>query len=149
MEYNGRQIKAYRIKEHPRIVVIEVVQKETDCPFGLPHEKRRKEYCALDCGNTLASFSYDIHERRIIRVGALAPNITSWFAEELYKLNVTPEELEDIIEGRSEKISIEKGEPGKENIMYNGRFIGRRHICGFELADWIDPTNPEIDFILI
>ena len=143
MEYNGRKIKAYRIEEYPRIVVIEVVQKESDCPMGLPQEKRRKEYCGLDCGNTLVSVSYDIHERRITRVGALTPKTTGFFADQLNQLNITEEELKDILEEKSEKISIEKGEPGKENILYEGKLIGRRHICGFELADWIDSTNPE------
>jgi hypothetical protein len=148
MEYNGRQIKAYRIEEYPPFVVIEVVQKESDCPFGLPQEKRRKEYCPLDCGNTLLSLLYDIDERKIKRVGTLSDKTTNWFVEKLQEIRITPEEIIDIIDSKSDKVSFEKGNPGTENILYEGITIGRKTICGFEFGDWIDSNDSEVQLYL-
>lgn len=144
MEYNGRKINAYRIAEYPELVVIDVVQKESDCPLGVPQERRKKEYCGLDCGNTLVTVSYNVRERKIFKVGALSNKTTSLFADKLDQFRITPEEIREIYEGRSDKVSIQKSEPGVENILYKGTPIGRRVICGFQIADWIYSVDPKI-----
>lgn len=148
MEYNGRKIKAYKIEEYPHSVVIDVVQKESDCPLGVPQERRRKEYCGLDCGNTFVSVFYNADKRKISRVGALNDKKISFFVEKLRELNITPEGLRDIYGGKSDKVSFEKGELGTENILYEGITIGRKTICGFGFADWIYSRDPEIQCYL-
>ena len=61
MEYNGRKIEVYRFREDPLWIIIDVMQKEGDCPRSYTEEQRYR--CPSDCQNTFLSFMYSVIEQ--------------------------------------------------------------------------------------
>ena len=94
MEYMGRKIKAYRL-ENTTFIVIDVLQKEGDCPNNF--DEKHRYTCSLDCGNSFMIFSYDFMNDVIEGEGALNKCTWSYDLEKLVKFGFNPKIMTNII----------------------------------------------------
>jgi len=138
--YFGREVKAVIPRSAPMMVMIDVMQKETDCPYSFPLEERMK--CPCDCQNTFLSFVYSIIEKRIIGMGALSSNVDSYIGTTMKKHGISTEEAQRIVREGGEKVTF-KREFGKKDVFFKGDLLMQRAICQFNTADLIVPTGHE------
>ncbi|MCX6818409.1 MAG: hypothetical protein NT129_00215 [Candidatus Aenigmarchaeota archaeon] len=142
MEYMRRKIKAYQLEDTP-FIVIDVLQKEGDCPNRFD-EKHRYE-CSLDCGNSFLLFTYDFMNDVIEGEGALNRGTWSYDLETLVKVGFVPRIMgfDDFMEERAADISCCKSDLG-EQLSYKGELIGNKPVCEFSNAVRIITADPEI-----
>lgn len=140
--YFGREIRTILPTDMPPFfAMIDVMQKEGDCPKGYPIEER--ETCIIDCQNAYASFVYNVLEKRIQAMGALSRNVTNYIADNLRKHNLTLENLKGVLEGDDSDVKIEKF-PERVNAYYKGDLLFYIPTCEFVSSDKITTNEPEI-----
>ncbi len=142
MEYMGRKIKAYRL-ENTTFIVIDVLQKEGDCPNNF--DEKHRYTCSLDCGNSFMIFSYDFMNDVIEGEGALNKCTWSYDLEKLVKFGFNPKikELDAFLKDLGADISCCKSDL-VEQQFYKRELIGSKPICEFSNAERIITADPEI-----
>lgn len=140
MIYDGREVILNK-EGLPRIL-IDVLQKDGDCPKG--YKKKKRMQCKNDCGNTYLSFVYDPKQNRITNEGALTGSKALVYDGGVLKtLGMEKSKLEKMIKSLDPKLKKIK-KKGITQITYEGHNVAKiSYDCAFYVAERIDPENPE------
>ena len=149
IEYLGRRIEANIVKTEVPSIIIDVYQKEGDCPKRYNLEQRMK--CEKDCQNTFMSLFFDIFEKRINGMAMLSRNVPAYLMKNMEKLGIMPQDLEQLCKANPQAFEMIEND-GSKIISYKGLNIVEVHDCNFLWADEIitkDPQfKPYLDLIL-
>ena len=140
MERFGRSIQAYCLQEKPFLVVIDILQKDGDCPHNLAREQRRT--CPLDCQDRYMMFVYDSLEGRIVREAMLYVDTIRLHGSALRKHNIDPDDFNTFFMRHKAEVSYTR-HPTKSDINYGGDKIGELTPCKFLFGEEIAPSCEE------
>jgi len=155
--YFGREVKSYIPTNMPVAVMIDVMQKQGDCPqFYSDEEKQR---CLGDCQSTFVTAIYDIMQKQIVGWGVLSRGHVHIKPEIAQKHGLTINDIRSLMsdvrehlefDGKSKRVTIDdhitiEKLPSAISVNYNGELLLDRRDCVFSVGEAnLRVAEPEI-----
>ena len=138
----GREVDVYGVKETPGMIMIDVKQKQGDCPLNLSQLER--EVCPRDCGDTFVGVAYSTVERKVIGKSGLIKKGIILNPENIRKHHLQIDMLACFRDIEPQNF-YEEETKFTTDVYYKGDLILSFEKCGFRGDDTIPEfKDPEI-----